>query len=180
MVGETRSGKMVSKTLGAINEFTRAAAKEATHGALPILALGFGLAATAAALTGNLKSPIPAKAVFSRGPGNFRPEERGAITDLPPGEVMPGQMSSVNPPRRQLFARGGVGTTIVAPMHQRVDLETTMRAQDRRDTTEVQRLVGQVAGGPGVSNVNVNYRNGWRNKMSRLRQREIIREQLEQ
>ena len=180
MVGETRSGKMVSKALGAINDVTRAAAKEATHGAIPILALGLGLSATAAALTSNLKSPMPAKAAFSRGPGDFRPEERSATTDLPPGEAMPGQMSSVNPPRRQLFARRGVGTTIVAPMRQRVDLETTMRAQDRRDTTEVQRLVGQVAGGPGISNVNVNYRNGWRNKMSRLRQREIIREQLEQ
>ena len=180
MVGESRSGKTVSRTLGALNEFTKQAAKSASHGALPILALGLGLSATAAVLTSSLKSPMPARAAFSRGPGNFRPEERAAITDLPPGEAMAGQMSSVNPPRRQLYARRGVQTSIVTPMRQKVDLETTMRVQNRSDSREVQRLVGQVAGGPGVSNVNVNYRNGWRNKMSTLRQREIIREQLEQ
>jgi len=168
---------MMSRTLGAINEVTREAANIAKT-SLPTLALGFGLAATAAVLTGNIKSPTPAGVAFSRGPGNFRPEERTNVTDHVPGEAMAGSMSSVNPPRRQLAAVRGTNRTIVAPMRQRTDLEVRMKAQDRSDTSEVQRLVSQV-GGNGISNVNVNYRNGWRTKMSKLRQRQTIREQLE-
>jgi hypothetical protein len=88
-------------------------------------------------------------------------------------------MSSVNPPRRQLPLRGGTSTTIVAPMRQRTDLEVRMKAQNRQDTIEMQRMISQISGNNGVSNINVNYRNGWRNKMSTLRRRETIREQLE-
>lgn len=180
MVKETRSGKTVSRVLGAINDATRSAAHSIGQSkALPILALGLGLATAGSVLTSSLKAPMPAGAVFSQGAGNFRPEERTTVTDHVPGEPMAGSMSSVNPPRRQLQATRSTGTTIVAPMRQRTDLEVRMRAQDRNDTSEMQRLVSQVAGGPGISNVNVNYRNGWRNKMSKKRQRETIREQLE-
>lgn len=178
MVRDKPGGKGISRVLGAINESTRAAAKEAGKGALPVLALGFGLSAAAAVITSTMKPTAPAGAAFSRGPGNFRPEMVTNVSDQVPGEPMAGQMSSVNPPRRQLAPRSGARTTIVAPMHQRSDLEVRMRAQDRSDTTEVQRMIRQAGGSSGITNVNVNYQNGWRNKMSTLRQREIIREQL--
>jgi hypothetical protein len=64
-------------------------------------------------------------------------------------------------------------------MRQRTDLEVRMKAQNRQDTIEMQRMISQISGNNGVSNINVNYRNGWRNKMSTLRRRETIREQLE-
>lgn len=179
MVKETRSGKVVSHALGTLNTITKQAIGEAGKGTLPLLALGFGAAAAAAVVTTSIKSPVPATASFSRGAGDFRPEERLGSTDLVPGQTMAGSMSSVNPPRRQLPTRHSTGTTIVAPMRQRQDLEVRMRAQDRSNTAEVQRMVSQVAGGPGISNVNVNYRGGWRNKMSRLRQRQTVRDQLE-
>lgn len=179
MVKETRSGKLVSRALGAINIITREAAGTAGKATLPILALGFGAAAAAAVVTTSMKTPMPARAAFSRGAGDFRPEDRVATTDLVPGQAMAGSMSSVNPPRRQLPVQRGTGSTMVAPMRQRNDLEVRLKAQDRRDTTEVQRMISQVSGNSGISNVNVNYRNGWRNKMSSLRQRQTIREQLE-
>jgi hypothetical protein len=178
MVKETRSGRGVSRTLGAINDVTRSAARSAGKALIP-LGIGLGVSAAAAVLTRTIKSPVPASAVFTQGPGSFRPEERTNVTDQVPGEPLAGSMSSVNPPRRQLPVKRSVGTTIVAPMRQRTDLEVRLKAQDRRDTAEIQRLTGQIGGNQGVSNVNVNYRNGWRNKMSKLRQRETIREQLE-
>lgn len=169
-----------AETLGAINDFIKGA-KGSVREALPTLALGAGLAVAGSFLTNNIKKHRDgAGAVFSRGTGKFRPEETTTVSDHVPGEPMAGQMSSVNPPRRQLPARTGTNTAIVAPMHQRSDLEVTMKAQDRRDTAEVQRLVSQVGGRSGVSNVNINYRNGWRNKVSTLRQREIIKEQLDE
>jgi hypothetical protein len=177
MVKERGTG--ISGVLGALNDVTRSYAKQAGTGLKP-LAIGLGIAAAAALLTTNIKSPIPAQAVFSKGPGNFRPEEKTTITDQVPGEPLAGSMSSVNPPRRQLQTSRGTTTTIVAPMRQRTDLEVRMKSQDRRDTAEIQRLTGQIAGGSGITNMNVNYQNGWRNKMSRLRQKEIIKESLEE
>lgn len=179
MVNESREGKTVARTLGALNQATREAANAAKN-VIPTLALGFGVAAAGALLTSHLKSPIPARAAFSTGPGNFRPEEKTNVSDHVPGEPIAGIRSSVNPPRRQLPARSSVRTTIAVPMRQHVDLETRMKAQNRADTAEMQRMIQQVSGGSGISNVNVNYRNGWRNKMSTLRQREIIRDQLGQ
>ena len=180
MVKETRSGKAVARTLGMVNDTIRTAAKQVGIGVVPTLAVGLGISAAAAVLSSHLKSPTPAGAVFSKGPGNFRPEEKLAVTDQIPGEPIAGSLSSVNPPRRQLNVRHGTQTTIVAPMRQHTDLEVRMKTQDRRDTAEIQRLTGQIAGnGGGTSNVTVNYRNGWRTKMSTLRQREIIREQLQ-
>jgi hypothetical protein len=178
LVKESRSGRVASRVLGAINETLRTAARELPKGDLGVLGLGLGLTAAAGLLTTRLKPMAKVNAVFGQTAGSFRPEERLGTTDQPLGEPYPGSMSSVNPPRRQLPPRRGVGTTMVAPMHQRNDLEVRMRAQNRQDTMETQRMVSQISGGPGVQNITVNYRNGWRNKMSRLRQRETIREQL--
>jgi len=181
IAGEKRSGNMISRVLGAINEGIRSSAKVIGESkGLKIAAIGLGVAAAASVLTSHIKSPIPASAAFSTGSGSFRPEERTNVSDHVPGEPMAGSMSSVNPPRRQLNAVRGVGTTMVAPMHQRSDLEVRMKAQSRSDTTEIQRMTGQMGGSQGVSNVNVNYRNGWRNKMSTLRQRQTIRESLDE
>jgi hypothetical protein len=181
IAGEKRSGSIISRVLGAINEGIRGSAKAIGESkGLQIAAIGLGVAAAASVLTSHIKSPIPASAAFSTGSGNFRPEERTSVSDQVPGEAMAGSMSSVNPPRRQLSAVRGVGTTMVAPMYQHSDLEVRMKAQDRSDTTEIQRMSGQMGGSQGVSNVNVNYRNGWRNKMSTLRQRQTIRESLDE
>lgn len=179
MVKETRSGRYVSKVLGAINNSIKEVSKEGGK-ALKPLAIGFGLAAAASLITRRIKDPAPARAAFSRGTGDFRPENVTNVTDQIPGEPITGSMASVNPARRQLPARQGTQTTIVAPMRQRTDLEVSMKAQDRSDTTEIKRMVSQIGGNQGVSNVTVNYRNGWRNKMSKLRQREEIRNQLEE
>lgn len=179
LVKNNRSGGLVSKVLGALNETTRSAAREAGKGLLPTLALGFGLSAAAAVLTSHVKDIAPVKASFGNSGGMFRPEQATQVTDRPNGETMPGSMSSVNPPRRQLPARSGTTTAIVAPMRQRSDLEVNVRAQDRTNTVEMQRMVQQMSNGNGIANTTINYQQGWRTKMSKLRQRETIREQLE-
>ena len=175
---EKGSGMGVSKVLGAINEGVKGAYR-ASKGNLGVLALGVGVAAAGGIITSRIRKVAPTQAVFGRSRGNFRPETTEATPDQVPGEPMTGAMSSVNPPRRQLALRGGTATTIVAPMRQRTDLEVRMKAQRQQDTIEIQRMIGQISGGSGVSNINVNYRNGWRNNMSTLRRRETIREQLE-
>lgn len=180
MVKETTSGKTVSHALGAINDTIKEGVRSAGKGSLGVLAAGFGLAAAGAVIGTTLKHGNPAGVSFSRGAGNFRPEERTNVNDHIPGEPIAGAMSSVNPPRRQLPAVAGTNRMMVAPMRQRQDLEVRMKAQDRNDTAEVQRMVNQVGGaGSRISNTTVNYRNGWRTKMSSLRQREIIRQQLD-
>jgi hypothetical protein len=175
---EKGSGMSVSKVLGAINEGLKSTYRE-SKGNLGVLAIGVGAAAVGAVLTSHVKKVTPTQATFGRPRGNFRPETTETVTDQVPGEPITGAMSSVNPPRRQLPLRGGTSTTIVAPMRQRTDLEVRMKAQNRQDTIEMQRMISQISGNNGVSNINVNYRNGWRNKMSTLRRRETIREQLE-
>jgi len=175
---EKDSGMGVSKVLGAINEGIKSAARDA-KGSLGVLALGFGAAAAGAVLTSRVKKVSPTQATFGRPRGNFRPETTEATSDQVPGEPIAGAMSSVNPPRRQLALRGGTSTTIVAPMRQRTDLEVRMKAQRRQDTIEMQRMISQISGSSGISNINVNYRNGWKDRMSSLRRRETIREQLD-
>lgn len=181
MAGEGKNSNVVSRTLGAINKGLAEAGRSAAKSfrpALPYLAAGLGIAALGGLLSTSLKSKTPTAGFNQASANNYRPEESTTVSDHIPGESMGGNMSSVNPPRRSLPAFSSTRTAMVAPMSQRTDLDVRMKASSMNDTAETQRLIRQVGGSRGITNVTTNYSGGWNTTASKLRKRQQIKEQL--
>jgi hypothetical protein len=175
-LGSTESN-FVAQNLGRLNdslamgrESITTAAREIAGGfkpSLPVLAAGFGVAALAGLLGTSLHS------------GNkHRPEERVAVEDRVPGEPVEGAMSArpnvdvrPAPPRTR--------TTMVAPMRRQSDLEVQATAPDREAAAETARQVQRLTAGNGSNSTTVNYTGGWRNRASKLRMKQELREQLD-
>jgi hypothetical protein len=173
LVGKGGQGtrEWVSHILGAMNAETRAASKSVKAAFKPaagILAAGLGVAALAGLMTTTLHPPSAAR---------YRPETGVGTTDRVPGEPVAGVASAI-PPRRELPPRSQTRTTVVAPVHQSVDLEVRAPSRDRERSAELRKVVSQIGAGGGNSSVTVNYLGGQRH-LSRLRTREKVREILD-
>jgi hypothetical protein len=150
--------------------------------ALPVLAAGFGVAA----LAGMLSTPIEDDATRERRPqqavarvsGNrYRPDRQLGVPDRIPGEDVPGSASG-RPNIRVTPAAPQVQTAMVAPMRRASDLEVRASAPNREAAAEVARAVERLTPSGSPSNTTVNYVGGWRNRASKLRMRQELREQL--
>lgn len=165
-----------SQTLGEINEAWKSGKQAVTEAAgaigrgfkpaMPILAAGFGLAAVAGLLSTNISS------------NKHRPEERVGVPDRVPGEPIEGSRSN-QPNVRMLPAPPQTRTMVVAPMRRQSDLEVQSIAPDRDAAAETVRQTQQLSGSRGPSNVTVNYVGGARERMSKLRMKQELREQLD-
>jgi hypothetical protein len=184
--GERAGATRVSKTIGLINEALKGAVGNVTREfkpAMPILAAGFGVAAVA----GLLSTPIEDDASRERSPqavaqvsGNrYRPDEKLGVPDRIPGEDVPGSASD-RPNIRVTPAEPQVRTAIVAPMRRTSDLEVRAKAPNREAAADVARAVARLSSSGGASNTTVNYVGGWRNRASKLRMRQELRERIDQ
>jgi hypothetical protein len=70
-------------------------------------------------------------------------------------------------------------TAVVAPMKKNLDMEVQAEAPSRDAAVETAKLVERVQGGRGITNVNVNHVGGWRDKMSKLRTRDAMQEEID-
>jgi hypothetical protein len=185
--GEHAGATSVSKTIGLLNDVLKGATGQVAREfkpAVPVLAAGFGVAAIA----GLLSTPIEDDATRERRPqqavarvsGNrYRPEERLGVPDRIPGEDVPGSASG-RPNVRETVAAPQVQTAMVAPMRRTSDLEVRASAPNREAAADVARAVERLTPSGGSSNTTVNYVGGWRNRGSKLRMRQELREQIDQ
>jgi hypothetical protein len=172
--GGTSTGASIStSTLGAVNEgitqITREADSLFKGPAGKVLAAGLGISA----LAGLLSSDLPSME-GGQSSNKFRPEEAIGSSDHVPGEPVTGSMAPTSPPRTMRAGSPGVRTSVVAPMHQSVDLEVRAKAKDRGLAAEQAKLFARMST-DGDSNVTINYRGA---KRQSLRQRQRMKDEL--
>ena len=169
--GRTASSS-VAEALGLGNQVLREAGSEAAKAfrpSLSILGAGLAIGAVAGLMTTTVKSG-----------SRYRPEEQVAAADYVPGEPISGSRAASNPKRRVLSAPAQSKRIVVAPVHSSTDLEVRAKARDRASAAELAKLVERTADQGGHTNVTVNHTGGMRTRMSKLRMRETIREQMEE
>lgn len=158
-----------SEALGALNNFAKGIGEEArvaSKGGLKTAAIGLGIAAIAGLFSTTISS------------NEHRPEDRAGVADRVPGEPVTGSRSSVNPVRAEQTAKTPQKTIVAANMRSRVNLDVKVKSGDQQAAIEVEKMTKRAAGERGTTNVTVNHVGGWRNKMSSLRKKEQIREDL--
>ena len=186
--GEHTAATSASKTIGLINDALKGAVAQVAKEfkpAMPVLAAGFGVAAVA----GLLSTPIEDDATRERhqsqqavakvSSNRYRPDEKLGVPDRIPGEDVPGSASG-RPNIRETPAAPQVQTAMVAPMRRTSDLEVRASAPNREAAADVARAVERLTPSGGSSNTTVNYVGGWRNRGSKLRMRQELREQIDQ
>jgi hypothetical protein len=171
ILGAARTGTMADQSasaLGAALNVLKDGARGVMKGgkaALPALAVGAGIAAVAGLASTKISS------------NGHRPEERAGVADSVPGQPVEGSHS--NRPRVQMTpAPAQTKTVAVAPMHKNNDVEVQASAPNRAAAAEAVKMSAKLAS-RGMTHSTVNYLGGARDRMSKLRMQQQLREKLE-
>ena len=168
LAGGRPAASMSAQILGAINQsLSRGvdAAGSRIKKALPILVAGAALAAG----VGLLMTPIRKQK---------RADEAAGETDTVPGEPVPGS-EAANPPVEVRSPRQGVKRAVIASVQKSVSARVEARVKDSGEEAEVEKAARRAAGGDDGSTVYITRFGGHRERMSRLRMRQELREKLE-
>ena len=170
--------------LGGLNQAwkeMKAGASAAFKPMKPALAMGLGIAAVAGLMTTTVTNDDSIRAAAPPPPARRpRPGAAGAETDAVPDEPIAGSEAPSNPKRQVVQSPEGVRTAVVAPVNRARRLEVKAAAPNRDSLREMERLVESSGARGGNVSVTKNYSGGWRERASRLRLREQIKEQLDQ
>jgi hypothetical protein len=140
-----------------------------------------GIAAVAGLMTTTVTNDDSIRAAAPPPPARRpRPGAAGAETDAVPDEPIAGSEAPSNPKRQVVQSPEGVRTAVVAPVNRARRLEVKAAAPNRDSLREMERLVESSGARGGNVSVTKNYSGGWRERASRLRLREQIKEQLDQ
>jgi hypothetical protein len=163
-----RAADEAASITGASLNILKDAARGITSGgksALPVLGVGLGVAAAAGYLGTSISG------------NKHRPEETAGVADAPPGQPVEGSHS--NRPRVAMTAAPAqTKTAVVSPMAKNNDIEVQASAPNRSMAAEAAKMASKLAT-RGVSNTTVNYLGGARERMSKLRMQQELREKLE-
>lgn len=178
-----RTGRGAARSAGALGAINRVwtdlkgTFRNVTGPAKPALAAGLGIAALAGLMTTTLDNDDRIRAKAPAPPAGPRPGAAAGVTDTVPDEPVAGSEAPSNPKREVIAPAPGVETAVVAPVNRVRRLEVKAQAPNRDALREVERLLASSPNGGGRISVTRNYS---RPQESTLRQRERIKEQLNQ